>query len=86
MRRYTFVHDYYIMSPLATFMILSQKGGFQMVFSFLHFSTTLTFSKANKLGVLVVVLVESLMSILITGPLPLSFQKLLCLPSAWSLK
>ena len=86
MRRYTFVHDYYIMSPLATFMILSQKGGFQMVFSIWHSSTTLTSSMANKLGVLVVVLVRSLMTILITEPLPLSFQQLLSLPSAWSLK
>ena len=84
MRRYTFVHDYYIMSPLATFMILSQKGGFQMVFSIWHSSTTLTFSMANKLGVLAVVLVWSLMTILITEPLPLSFQQLLSLPSAWS--
>ena len=82
MRRYTFVHDYYIMSPLATFMILSQKAGFQMVFSIWHSSTTLTSSMANKLGVLVVVLVRSLMTILITEPLPLSFQKLLSLLSA----
>ena len=86
MRRHTFVPDYYVMSPLATFMILSQKGDFQMVFSIWHSSTPLTFSMANKLGILVVVLVWSLMSILITEPLPLSFQQLLSLPFAWSLK
>lgn len=57
-----------------------------MVFSIWHSSTTLTFSMANKLGVLAVVLVWSLMTILITEPLPLSFQQLLSLPSAWSLK
>ena len=62
MRRYTFVPDDYIMSPLATFMILSQKGGFQMVFSIWHSSTTLTFSMANELGVLAVVFVWSLMT------------------------
>ena len=86
MRRHTFVPDYYVMSPLATFMILSQKGDFQMVFSIWHSSTPLTFSMANKLGILIFVLVWSLMTILITEPLLLSFQQLLSLPSAWSLK
>ena len=57
-----------------------------MVFPTWPSSTILTFSTANKLGVLIAVLVWSLMTILITDPLPLSFQQLLNLPSAWSLK
>lgn len=56
MRRYTFVHYYYIMSPLATFIILSQKGGFQMVFSIWPSSTMLPFTIARKLAVLIVLL------------------------------
>ena len=84
MRRNIFVHDYYITSCSATFIILSPKEVSKWAFQFGDPPQPEHFLLKNKLVIPVVDLVPSCDDHLVIDPLPLPFQHLLALASAWT--